>query len=523
MADVVLINPKSDPSFWGMDYALPFLRRRAAMPPSALPLLAALTPKQYRLRIIDENVEPIDFDSLPRNGIIGITGMSVQRHRMLEVLKELKRRGHFVVVGGAWVTVNESYFNGLADVVFIGEAEESWPRFLADWSQDRFQSRYEQPDKTDMTSVPIPRYELLKMQHYVFGSLQLSRGCPFQCEFCDIIVTFGRKPRVKSLQQILAELDVLEEQHVEMVFIVDDNLIGNKKFIKSVLPHITAWQRRNGFPFIFLVEASLNLAEDDELMRMMLDANILSVFVGIESPNEDSLRETLKLQNISVNGSGSVLDRVRRIQNHGLDVWCGMILGFDNDDASIFEKQLQFLQKARISEAMVGMLYAIPTTPLYSRLAAVGRLDRSDEPEYGTNAIPLRMSREDLRDGYVSLMNELYHPDRYFARLDALFVQRDYRFAPGMAQYLGKHPVKRALRCGKYVVRAFYVYLQLMRNVEDPNLRQQYRKRIAHFIRVHRGSSWVVFYVLRCAMHYHKYTLTQRMVTHEGRLVNSYQ
>src|SRR5580704_2477882 len=243
MADIVLINPRFDVSFWGLEHALPFIGKRAALPVAALPLLAALTPPGHRLTIIDENVEPIDFARCAKADIVGVTGMVVQRLRMREILSELKGRGAFTVVGGPWASVSEDYFGDLADVVFVGEAEESWPRFLVDWEEGRIAGRYEQTDKTDMTRVPAPRFDFLKMRHYAFGSVQFSRGCPFQCEFCDIIVVFGRRPRIKTSRQIITELEALREARLSMVFIVDDNLIGNKRAIKQVLRDVIGWQQ----------------------------------------------------------------------------------------------------------------------------------------------------------------------------------------------------------------------------------------------------------------------------------------
>ena len=207
MADIVLINPKFEVSYWGMEHALPLFGKRANLPVAALPLLAALTPAEHTVTLIDENVEPIDFDRCARADLVGVTGMSVQRFRMREILAELKRRGVFTVVGGAYVTVQEDYFEGLADAIFIGEAEETWPQFLREWPQGLHQYRYEQAEKTDMTTVPTPRFDLLKSKHYAFGWVQFTRGCPFQCEFCDIIVTFGRRPRIKTADQVIAELD----------------------------------------------------------------------------------------------------------------------------------------------------------------------------------------------------------------------------------------------------------------------------------------------------------------------------
>ena len=283
----MLINPRFEISFWGFEFVLPFIGKRANMPVAALPLLAALTPPEGHVTIIDENVEPIDFDRCARADIVGITGMVVQRDRMREIVLELKKRNVFTVVGGPWVSVNESSFAGLADVIFVGEAEKTWPQFLTDWQIGKAAARYEQADKTDMTLVPIPRLDLLKMNRYAFGSVQFSRGCPFQCEFCDIIVVFGRRPRLKTSKQVLAELEQLRAQKLSNVFIVDDNLIGNKRAIKEILRDVISWQRQNGFPLDFVTEASIDLADDPELMRLMVEANIAAVFVGLESTSEE--------------------------------------------------------------------------------------------------------------------------------------------------------------------------------------------------------------------------------------------
>ncbi|MBV8232364.1 MAG: cobalamin-dependent protein, partial [Planctomycetaceae bacterium] len=248
MADIVFINPRFEMSYWGMEYALPFLGKRANLPVACLPLLAALTPAEHTVTLIDENVEAIDFARCVRADIVGVTGMSVQRFRMKEILANLKRRGVFTVVVGPWVTVREDYFGDLADVIFIGEAEETWPRFLSEWKQGLHQVRYEQAEKSDMTKVPTPRFDLLKLRHYAFGSLQFSRGCPFQCEFCDIIITFGRKPRTKRPEQLVEELDDMRRAGFFSAFIVDDNFIGNKKAAKELLRLIIPWQEKHGYP-----------------------------------------------------------------------------------------------------------------------------------------------------------------------------------------------------------------------------------------------------------------------------------
>jgi radical SAM superfamily enzyme YgiQ (UPF0313 family) len=518
MADIVIINPRFDPSFWGMEHALPLFDKKSMMPVGALPLLAALTPAGHTLTLIDECVEPIDFERVARADIVGVTGMSVQRARMREILAELKRRGVFTAVGGAWVSVQEDYFDGLADVIFVGEAEETWPQFLAEWEQGRHAYRYEQAEKTDMTRVPTPRYDLLKTEDYLFGSVQFSRGCPFQCEFCDIIVTFGRRPRLKTGAQVIAELEAQYRRGIDLVFIVDDNLIGNKKAIKPLLRDVAEWQRTHGYPLYLVTEASLDLAEDPELLSLMVEAGMGNVFVGIESPNEASLRETKKYQN--VRKGTSIVDRVHIIQNAGMEVWCGMIVGFDADDPSVFNAQREFLHQARISTAMVGMLYAIPKTPLHDRLAREGRLDPADLSEYGTNVVPLRMSRAELRDGYVRLLNELYDAEAYFDRVDDLYLNAVMPYRTAWARSLRERPLRRLLKAGRLLAECAVLFTRLMRRVPDPALRRVYRRRILRMLRRRPNLALLHYYMIKCALHYHHYTLARGMAGAGGTVVN---
>ncbi|MGE5192289.1 MAG: radical SAM protein [Deltaproteobacteria bacterium] len=518
--DVVLINPRFEVSYWGLEHALPIIGKRANLPVACLPLLAALTPREFRVTLIDENVEPIDFDRVARADIVGVTGMSVQRARMRSVLEELKARGVFTVVGGPWVSVQEDYFGDLADVIFVGEAEESWPQFLKEWQEGRFQQRYEQAEKTDMTKVPVPRHDLLKMRHYLFGSVQFTRGCPFQCEFCDIIVTFGRRPRLKTAPQIIAELESLRAQKMHIVFIVDDNLIGNKNAVKALLADVIAWQRAEGYPLTFFTEASLDLAEDAELMQLMVDANIQTVFIGIESPNEESLRETLKLQNLRP--AGTLVERVRRVQQAGLDVWCGMIVGFDHDDPSIFAAQRRFLRESRILHAMIGMLTAIPKTPLYARLAAEGRLDLEDETEFGTNVVPLKMTREELRDGYLQLMRDVYEPEAYFERLEELYLRDNFQFGTGRARYWRTHWWSSLKGLAHHLAASAFLYWRLMHAVPDARLRREYRRRITRLLKVRKDPVVLFVYLIKCLAHYHHYTMATQMAQRQAHLVNSF-
>jgi radical SAM superfamily enzyme YgiQ (UPF0313 family) len=519
MADIVLINPRFEVSYWGMEYALTFLGKRANLPVACLPLLAALTPREHTVTLMDENVEAIDWDRCERADIVGITGMSVQRFRMKQILAELKRRGCFCVAGGPWVTVQEDYFGDLVDVMFIGEAEETWPRFLTEWRHGLHQLRYEQSEKTDMSTVPTPRFDLLKMKYYGFGSLQFSRGCPFQCEFCDIIVTFGRRPRIKTAPQVLAELDAIYESGADLVFIVDDNLIGNKKAIKAILRDVIEWQKRHNYSISLFTEASIDLADDPELLKLMVEANFIATFVGIESPSEESLREAKKYQNVRT--GGTLLEKVHRIQEAGMEVWCGMIMGFDHDDQEIFDRQIQFIQQARIAFSMSGMLAAIPKTPLHDRLAAEGRLDLADVPEFGTNVVPLRMSREELLDGYLRVLNELYDPDAYFARTEALFLQPWFDIGIKKIHNWRKSPRFIAQET-LYFFKAIALLYRLMSRVRDPLLRREYRNRLWRFLKVHRRPGLALFYIFHMAMHYHANYLARRMATRELQLVNSF-
>ena len=519
MADIVLINPRFEVSYWGLEHALPLLGKKCNLPTACLPLLAALTPDEHSVTLVDENVEPIDFDRLARADIVGLTGMTVQRTRMREILGELNARGVFTIVGGPWVSVQEDYFDGLTDVIFVGEAETTWPRFLEEWAQGRHQRRYEQDERTDMTAVPVPRYDLLKTKNYLFGSVQFSRGCPFQCEFCDIIVTFGRRPRLKTSAQVIAELEALRKEHLKIAFIVDDNLIGNKVAVKPLLRDIAAWQVAQGYPFTFFTEASLNLAEDEELMELMDAANIVTVFIGIESPNEESLRETKKYQN--VRKGRTIVDRVRKVQDSGIEVWCGMIVGFDHDDTRIFKSQLEFARQTDIMHTMVGMLSAIPKTPLHARLTKEGRLDLEDEQPFGTNVIPLGMSREELRDGYIGLMKDLYDADFYFERMENLFVEREFDWGRARHAYWRQHRWRKWKSQSIDGVLAAGLFLRLMKNIPDPDLRRVYRRRMTKMLRRRPDPSLLFICVVKCAMHYHHHTMSRQM---EGQreLVNTF-
>jgi radical SAM superfamily enzyme YgiQ (UPF0313 family) len=520
MARICLINPRFPVSFWGLNHGLPLLGKRANMPVLALPVLAGLTPPEHEIVVIDENIRDIDFDALESFDIVGLTGMTVQRDRMREILVELADRGIFTVVGGPWISVAENWFDGLVDVIFVGEAEETWPRFLEEWQRGEHAERYEQAEKTDMTRVPPPRYDLVPFREYTMGCVQTSRGCPYQCEFCDIIVIFGRRPRIKKPEQVVAEIEAQHRLGARVIFLVDDNFIGNKKAAKEILRAIIAWQRENGYPLTFFTEASLDLAEDEELMRLMTEAGLVAVFIGIESPDEDALRETKKYQNVR----GSLVERVHRVQSHGLEVYAGMIVGFDSDDEKVFDRQFEFLKQARIVGAMAGMLSAIPKTPLYDRLEADGRLDNAaaDDPEIATNIIPLLMTRETLRDGWLAMMDRLYHPDNYFERFDSLFTEGRIPLATPRINWLRRHRPLTYLKIQTLTILAALV--MLTRIWLDPRTRP-YRRTYARSLRklllARRPPRYLFQFAWKCIMHTHFAIMTRQMVRGESRLVNT--
>ena len=405
-------------------------------------------------------------------------------------------------------------------MIFVGEAEETWPRFLDEWSRGEHRVRYEQAEKTDMTRVPQPRYDLVKFREYAMGCVQTSRGCPFQCEFCDIIVIFGRKPRIKTAEQVVAEIEAQHRLGCRAIFLVDDNFIGNKKAAKVILRAIIDWQRQHGYPLAFITEASLDLAEDDELLRLMAEAGLIAVFIGIESPDEDALRETKKYQNVR----GSLVDRVLKVQEAGMEVYAGMIVGFDNDDTTVFDRQYEFLRRSRVVGAMAGMLSAIPKTPLYARLEAEGRLDNeaANDPRVATNVVPLRMSVGEMRDGWLDLMDRLYDAENYFQRFDALFIEGKLPLASAKMEWLRRHRPLRYLWLQSLTI--FGGLVLLARLWSDPRSRPYrpvYAKYLRKLLASGRPPRYLFQFAWKCLIHTHFAIMTRQMVRGESRLVNT--
>ena len=404
---LLLINPKFPESFWSFKWAIENVLpgKRTVNPPLGLATLAALCPEDWEVEIIDENVETIPLS--PEADIVGVCGMGVQLPRQRELLEYYRGLSYYVVAGGSYASLCKEDYVDLADTVIAGEAEYIWKQFCADFESGASKALYHETGTVDLSDSPIPRFDLLKLDRYTNVTMQYSRGCPFRCEFCDIIVMFGRKPRVKSLGQIEAELDTLRGLGVEGVFFVDDNLIGNKPEAKKLLHSLREYQERHGNPFSFGTEASLTLAQDDELMELFRAANFSWLFIGIESPDPESLKETQKTQNLKED----ILTSIRRIYSHGLDVLGGFIIGFDNDTLDTFELQYKFISDSGIQSAMIGLLTALPHTQLYERIEREGRLREleglADNTRPQPNIIPKNMTHDEMSDAYQALYARL--------------------------------------------------------------------------------------------------------------------
>ncbi len=405
---LLLINPRFPESFWSFRWALENIlsNKRALNPPLGLATLAALCPPTWQVEIIDENIEPVPL--YPQADIVGICGMAVQYRRQQELIEYYRRQGHYVVAGGSFASLCPERFADLANTVVSGEAEYIWREFCYDFEQHAPKPRYQEIGEVNLEDSPMPRFDLLKLERYATASMQFSRGCPYRCEFCDVIVMFGRRPRAKNLKQIGRELDFLRVHNIHNIFFVDDNLIGSKKLAKALLRYLADYQRRHHYAFQFGTEVSINLADDAELLQLFQVANFAWVFIGIESPDEASLKETLKTQNTG----RDMLTAVHALYTHGVDVLAGFIIGFDNDTLDSFDKQYHFITSAGIQVSMVGLLTALPRTPLYKRLQHEGRLiagaDHGDNTKPGTNIIPKHMSYEAMVQNYQVLYQRLF-------------------------------------------------------------------------------------------------------------------
>ncbi|MFZ1614528.1 MAG: radical SAM protein, partial [Holophaga sp.] len=402
---VLLVYPEMPPTYWSMKYALPFIHRRATFPPLGLLTVAAMLPADFDLTLVDLNVESLTDQQLSRADLVFSSSMLIQKDSLQSLIRRCQAHGVTHVAGGPYPTACFATIDGV-DHFVLNEAEITLPAFLEDLDRGRAARVYTDTSKPPLAMTPAPRFDLMRPSRYASMALQFSRGCPHHCEFCDIVELFGHKPRTKAPAQFIAELERLYLQGERgQLFVVDDNFIGNRSEVKALLPQLAEWQRARHFPFGLFSETTLTLAEDHDLMAGMVEAGFNMVFLGLETPDRATLAATGKPQNLK----SDMLEGVRRIQAHGMEVSAGFILGFDTDPEDIFERQVQFIQEAAIPTAMVGLLTALPNTQLARRLEREGRLIGESE---GGNTHDLRinfqprMNKERLLEGYKRVLAE---------------------------------------------------------------------------------------------------------------------
>jgi len=414
---ILLIYPQYPTTFWSFKHILKVIGKKAAFPPLGLLTVAAMLPKKWEKKLVDLNVEILNDEDILNADLVFLSAMIVQKDSAREVISRVKSLGKKIVAGGPLFTTGWEEFTKDVDHLVLGEAEDTLIRFLKDLKTGKAKRIYEVGEFPDVKKAVVPQWSLIDKRCYTSMCLQVSRGCPFNCEFCDIVRLNGRVPRIKTQRQVIDELDALRLWGWRGgLFFVDDNLIGNKaKLEKEILPTIIAWQKKYRQPFLFNTQVSINLADEPKLMELMAKAGFVTVFVGIESPNIKSLEECNKFQN----KDRDLVAAVKRLQNAGFEVQGGFIVGFDSDTPAIFQRQIEFIQKSGIVTAMVGLLNALPKTKLYQRLKETGRLVNETS---GSNTVSElnfkpKMNKKILLEGYQKIMKTIYSPKEYYQRV----------------------------------------------------------------------------------------------------------
>jgi radical SAM superfamily enzyme YgiQ (UPF0313 family) len=441
-----MIYPEYPVTFWSFAHVLKFVSKKAAYPPLGLLTVAALLPDDWDIRLVDLNVDKLRNEDLRWADYVMISAMLVQKKSVQNILQRCRQLEKKVIAGGPLFNgMTEEYLEAV-DHLILSEAELTLPPFLADLIKGIPGKLYHTDSFPELHLTPIPRWDLIKSENYATLMVQCSRGCPFDCEFCDITVLYGRKARVKSGDQLIAELETIYRLGWRgKVFFVDDNFIGNKRKIKSMLPQLIHWMKDHDYPFVFITEASINLADDEELIELMAEAGFLQVFIGLETPDEGSLREGGKHQNLG----RDMVAAISKLQAAGIQVMGGYIIGFDNDDEGIFARQIKFIQESGVVTAMVGLLNALPRTRLWQRLKQEDRLQviaSGDNTDGTINFVP-RMDREQLIEGYRKIVNTLYSP-RYFYQRVCRFLEQ---YQPRRRRRVRPHEIQAFLKSILYL------------------------------------------------------------------------
>lgn len=412
----LLVYPEYPVTFWSFKYALKYVSKKAAFPPLGLLTVGAILPKDWDIRLMDLNIHNLRDSDLQWADYVFISAMLVQKESVAAVLRDCRRLGKKVVAGGPLFNGAPEEYLPLIDYLILNEAELTLPAFLKDLAEGRANSVYRSSDFPPLSMTPVPRWDLIDIKDYASLMVQYSRGCPYNCEFCDITTMYGRTPRLKGTEQFLDELQTIYDRGWRgSLFVVDDNFIGNRAAVKKMLPHIIEWMKIHDYPFQLFTEASINIADDETLIRLMVEAGFRQVFIGLETPNEESLRECSKDQNCKRDLTATI----RKLQASGIEVMGGYIVGFDSDDEGIFARQIKFIQESGVVTAMVGVLNALPNTRLWHRLREENRLEltASGDNTDGSINFVSKMDRMRLIEGYRRIIKTIYSPGPYYRRI----------------------------------------------------------------------------------------------------------
>ena len=492
---VLLVWPRIPNSFWTFTGMMELLPEKVVMPPLGLITVAALCPESWTLRLVDQGVEELTDQDILWADLVMVSAMTVQHEGLQEVLARARRLSRRTMVGGPYASGEPARMLAIADHVVVGEPDEVFGEIARDLEDGTARQLYEIADKPDVTCTPAPRFDLLKLDCYASMSVQFSRGCPFQCEFCDIIILYGRKPRTKLPAQMLAELDaLLRLGWRKQVFIVDDNFIGNHARALELCVEIEKWQQARRYPVMFYTEASMDLARKPALMEAMVRANFFYVFLGIESPSKESLQEVKKLQNLAMDP----VTCIDVIHQKGLWVTGGFIVGFDSDTEGIFEQQMEFIERTAIPWALINFLHALPRTALYDRMQHEGRIleSRGSSSDGTPPNFRTLMERDVLLRGFGSTVAAIYDAEKFYARA--------WRSLESWKSRPCQHPAQQP---------TVTVFAQILaRSIWRQGLRSSYRKAYWKFFlkiftgfALNRAKLWIGVTILISGQHFIPY------------------
>jgi radical SAM superfamily enzyme YgiQ (UPF0313 family) len=468
---IYLIAPRHPENVWSLQGTVEVIGAKTLMPNAALATLMSLTPPDVSVEYVlcDENISEIDWDT-PCD-LVAVTGSTIHAHRITEICNGFRSKGKPVALGGSYASIYKEECAGLADHLFIGEAEYTWPMFLREWSNGKAQRLYVQKSHIDLKDSPAPDWSLIQAKDYVNLTVQTSRGCPHNCDFCDVVQYLGRDYRTKSVAQILGEVKAAHSIGAHSVFFSDDNFLGNKWFTRELLHGLIQWNTMQARPLTFSTQITVHVADDEALLKMFADARFSVLFLGVETVRKESLEEIHKTQNIS----HDLRERIMRISRYGIVPFLGLIVGFDHDDISVFDELYQFVEDTSSPIACISLLNAPKNTVLFDRLKLDNRLvgdDFSGEWQLYTNIVPKQMSRKDLQQNYWRLFQKIYEPERFDERLKKWLAQVEYR----SPLYVNKKSDMKQLAMMGTMLK-YFVFSS------DPNVRKLFFRNVGHSLK----------------------------------------